>query len=57
MNYLKVTVAARIKGVSRAAVTQAIASGKIHSKEFGGTHLVLQNRAFENWKPKRSKES
>lgn len=51
MDYLKVTNAAKIKGVSRAAVTQAVASGKIHSKEIDGTPYILINRAFENWKP------
>ena len=51
MNYLKVTNAAKIKDVSRAAVNQAVVAGKIHSKEIDGTPYILINRAFENWKP------
>ncbi|KKL05928.1 hypothetical protein LCGC14_2601120 [marine sediment metagenome] len=51
MNYLKVTNAAKIKGVSRAAVTQAVASGKIHQKMIDGTPYILENRAFEVWNP------
>jgi predicted DNA-binding protein (UPF0251 family) len=51
LNYLKVTNAAKKKGVSRAAVTQAVAAGKIHQKLIDGTPYILENRAFENWKP------
>ncbi len=51
MDYLKVTNAAKKKNVSRAAVTQAVASKKIFQKMIDGTPHILENRAFEVWKP------
>ena len=51
MNYISITYASKLKHVSRTAVTQAVAAGKIHQHEIKGTPHILENRAFENWKP------
>ena len=51
INYISITCAARIKGVSRSAVTQAVVYGKIFQEMIKDVPHILQNRAFENWKP------
>lgn len=44
---IKVTNAAREKGVARAAVYYALASGKITGERIAGTVMVVRDAAFE----------
>lgn len=52
-DYIRVTTAAREKGVSRAAVYYALASGKINGETIAGTVMVVKDAAFEAWQPKQ----
>lgn len=52
IDYIRVTTAAREKGVARAAVYYALASGKIHGETIAGTVMVVRDAAFEAWLPK-----
>ena len=51
LNSITITSAAKLKGVSRGAVTQAVAANKIHQTMINDVPHILQNRAFEVWKP------
>lgn len=51
--HITVTKTAREKGVARAAVYYALASGKIHGERIAGTVMVVRNAAFEAWQPKQ----
>ncbi|OQA28721.1 MAG: hypothetical protein BWY57_03467 [Betaproteobacteria bacterium ADurb.Bin341] len=50
---IKVTNAAREKGVARAAVYYALASGKITGERIAGTVMVVDNDKFRQWTPGR----
>jgi hypothetical protein len=52
-NIIRVTTAAREKGVARAAVYYALASGKLHGEKIEGTVMVVKDAAFEAWRPKQ----
>jgi hypothetical protein len=51
-NIIRVTTAAREKGVARGAVYYALASGKIHGHTVESTVMVVKDAAFEAWRPK-----
>lgn len=51
-NIIRVTTAASEKGVARAAVYYALASGKLHGETIAGTVMVVRDAAFEAWRPK-----
>ena len=52
MNLIKVTTAAKKKGVSRQSVYAALAFQHINGEKIDGVLFVINNRKFECWTPK-----
>jgi len=50
---IRITTAARQKGIARAAVYFAIATGKIDTATVDGTVMVVDNDKFRQWTPGR----
>jgi len=50
--YIKPAAAAREKGVSRAAIYQALACEKINGEMVAGSKLVVRDAKFAEWTPK-----
>jgi len=53
--FLKITTAARDKGVSRASVYFAIANGVLDAEKIGGTLMIVDNNKFRQWTPGKLK--
>ena len=49
--YIKITTAAREKGVARAAVYFALAKGRIDMIEFDDAPFIIVNEKFRSWQP------
>src|ERR1051325_4677256 len=54
--YLTVSAAARRKGVSRAAIYQAIQSGRLPHARVSGATILLSARDVETYKPNERKK-
>ena len=52
--YIKLTTAAREKGVARAAVYFALAKNRIDMIEFDGVPFIIKNEKYRVWAPKSS---
>ena len=52
LNLLKVSSAAKKKGVSRQSVYAALAYQHINGQRIDGVLFVINNRKFERWTPK-----
>ena len=55
--YIKITTAAREKGVARAAVYFALAKGRIDLIEFDNVPFIIVNEKFRAWQPGKKKEN
>lgn len=52
MNLMSTTEAAKLKGVSRQAILDAVRRGALNGQKVGGHYIVVKgNKKFEAWEP------